>query len=47
VLLGAVRASLGLLEDGAVPGDALRLLLVADGVYGILSFLVFEWVLDE
>jgi heme exporter protein B len=47
VLLGAVRASLGLLEDGAAPADALRLLAVTDGVYGILSFLVFEWVLDE
>lgn len=47
VLLGAVRASQGLLETGAAPADAVRLLVVADGVYGILSFLVFEWVLDE
>ena len=47
VLIGAVRATAGLLESGSVPGDALRLLLVTDAVYLIISFLVFEYVLDE
>jgi heme exporter protein B len=47
VLLGAVRASAGLFDDGAAPLSALRLLAVADAVYLILSFLVFEYVLDE
>lgn len=47
VLMSAVRASAGLLSGGSAPADAVRLLLVCDGVYGIISFLVFEWVLDE
>jgi heme exporter protein B len=47
VLVGAVRATAGLLESGRVPFDALQLLLVSDGVYLIISFLVFEYVLDE
>jgi len=47
VLIAAVRATAGLLETGSVPGDALRLLLVTDAVYLIISFLVFEYVLDE
>jgi heme exporter protein B len=47
VLMSAVRASAGLLAAGSAPADAVRLLLVCDGVYGIISFLVFEWVLDE
>lgn len=47
VLMSAVRASAGLLATGSAPADAVRLLLVSDGVYGIISFLVFEWVLDE
>jgi heme exporter protein B len=47
ILIGAVRATAGLLETGDAPGGALRLLFVADAVYLILSFLVFEYVLDE
>ena len=47
VLLGAVRATEGLLLDGEIPGSALQLLLVADGVFGIISYLGFEAVLDE
>ncbi len=47
VLLGAVRATQGLFEDGAVPASALQLLLVTDGVFLIVSFLGFEYVLDD
>jgi heme exporter protein B len=47
VLLGAVRATQGLLLEGALPWPALQLLLVSDGVFGIVSFLTFEVVLDE
>jgi heme exporter protein B len=47
VLLGAVRATEALLFEGTVPGAALRLLLVTDGVFVIVSFLTFEVVLDE
>lgn len=47
VILGSVRATAGLLADGELAGDALRLLVVTDGVYLIVSFLCFEYVLDE
>jgi heme exporter protein B len=47
LLLGAVRASAELLERGSVPFDALQLLLVTDAVFLIVSFLGFEYVLDE
>jgi heme exporter protein B len=47
VLLGAVRATEGLLATGALPWPPLQLLLVTDGVFLIVSFLGFEYVLDE
>jgi len=47
VILGSVRATAGLLAGGELAGDALRLLVVTDGVYLIVSFLCFEYVLDE
>lgn len=47
VLVGAVRASAGLLAEGRAPADALRLLFAADAVYLVVSFVVFEYVLDE
>lgn len=47
VLLGAVRATSGLLLEGSLPWPALQLLLVTDGVFAIVSFLTFEVVLDE
>ena len=47
VLLGAVRATSLLLERGELPGSAVQLLLVTDGVFLIVSFLGFEYVLDE
>ena len=47
VLMGAVRATAALLEDGSLPAGPLRLLVVSDAVYLIVSFLGFESVLDE
>jgi heme exporter protein B len=47
VLLGAVRATAQLLGDGSLPWHAVQLLIVADAVYAIVSFLTFEYVLDE
>ena len=39
VLLGAVRATAGLLESGALPWAPVQLLLVTDAIYLIVSFL--------
>ncbi len=47
VLLGAVRATSDLLTTGSVGFEPIQLLLVADGIYLILSFLFFDVVLDE
>jgi heme exporter protein B len=47
VLLGAVRATTGLLESGRLAWGPVQLLLVTDATYLIVSFLVFEHVLDE
>jgi heme exporter protein B len=47
VLLGAVRATTTLLATGSLPWPPVQLLIVADAVYAIVSFLCFEYVLDE
>ncbi len=47
VLLAAVQATRGLIADGELPFAALQLLLVTDGVFLIVSFLGFEYVLDD
>jgi heme exporter protein B len=47
VLLGAVRATSALLLEGALPWPPIRLLLVTDAVFLILSFISFEYVLDD
>jgi len=47
LLLGAVRATAELLASGRVPSDAIQLLLVTDAVFLIVSFVGFEYVLDE
>jgi heme exporter protein B len=47
VLLGAVRATTQLLAEGTLPWPSVQLLIVADAVYAIVSFLTFEYVLDE
>ncbi len=47
VLSGAVRATAELLASGSTPFEPIQLLLVTDATYLILSFLTFEYVLDE
>jgi heme exporter protein B len=47
LLLGAVRASAALLERGTLPAAELRLLVVVDAAFLIVSFVLFEYVLDE
>ncbi|MEM7412494.1 MAG: heme exporter protein CcmB [Myxococcota bacterium] len=47
VISGAVRATSGLLESGSIPFEPLQLLLITDTAFVILSFLGFDYVLDE
>lgn len=47
VLTAAVRGSAATFAGEAVPFDAMQLLIVIGGVYLILCFLLFEYVLDE
>jgi heme exporter protein B len=47
LLSGAVRATSQLLATGTLPWEPLQLLLVTDATYLIISFLAFDYVLDE
>ena len=47
VLSGAVRATADLLATGSVGFEPIQLLIVTDAIYLILSFLAFDYVLDE
>jgi heme exporter protein B len=47
VLSGGVRATTGLLETGSLPQEPLQLLFVTDAVFSIVSFVLFEYVLDD
>jgi heme exporter protein B len=47
VLSGSVRATADLLLTGRLEAEPIQLLLVADAVYLIASFVGFEYVLDE
>jgi heme exporter protein B len=47
VLSGAVRATSELLATGRLPFEPVQLMIVADAAYLILSFVTFEYVLDE
>lgn len=47
VLLSSVAATRELLDSGALASSALRLLIVTDAVYLIVSFVTFDFVLDE
>ena len=47
IVLGAVRATEAVLAGGALPWSSLRLLMVTDAVFLIVSFVSFEYVLDE
>ena len=47
IVLGAVRASAAALAQQPLPWPPIRLLLVTDAVFLVLSFVCFEYVLDE
>lgn len=47
VLVGAVRATQSLLAEGVLAAEPMRILLVTDAVFLIVSFLGFEYVLEE
>ena len=47
VLTAAVRGSAATFAGEALPFDVLQLLIVIGGVYSILCFLLFDYVLDE
>ena len=47
VLRAAVRATSDLVTLGEVPFSTVQFLLVSDSIYLIISFLCFEYVLDE
>ena len=47
VLSGAVRATAELVATGRLPFEPVQLLIVADAAYLIVSFVGFEYVLDE
>ena len=47
LLSGAVRATSQLLATGTLPWEPVQLLLVTDATYLIISFMAFDYVLDE
>ena len=47
VLSGAVRATSVLLATGELPFEPIQLMLVTDAIFLIISFMGFEFVLDE
>ncbi|MBW1885878.1 MAG: heme exporter protein CcmB [Deltaproteobacteria bacterium] len=47
VLAGAVAGTRELIVAGKVSFEAIQLLLVIDGIYLVVSFLGFEYILDE
>ena len=47
IVSGSVRATTELISSGSVPFEPLQLLVVTDVAYLIVSFLTFDYVLDE
>ena len=47
VLLASVSATASLLADGVLPFPPVQLLVVTDATFLIVSFVGFEYVLDE
>lgn len=47
VIVGSVRATTSLLQTGTLDLAPLRLVAAADAIFAILSFVLFELVLDE
>jgi heme exporter protein B len=47
ILAGAVRGSIAAVAGEPVPFESVQLLIVVDGVYLVVAFLGFDYVLDE
>ena len=47
VLVAAVRGTTAVLAGDGLPFEAVQLLIVVDATYWIVSFLAFDYVLDE
>lgn len=47
ILAGAVRATLAVMNGEEIPFSAIQLLIVVDGIYLVVSFLGFDYILDE
>jgi hypothetical protein len=47
LLAGAVEGTRELIVEGHVSFEVIQLLLVIDGIYLVVSFLGFEYILDE
>ena len=47
LLAGAVEGTLAVLGGDPLPFAALQLLIVVDGIYAVIGFLGFDFVLDE
>jgi heme exporter protein B len=47
VLAGAVDGTIAAIAGREVPFEALQLLIVVDGIYLVVSFLGFDYILDE
>lgn len=47
ILAGAVSATLAVMNGEEIPFSAIQLLIVIDGIYLVVSFLGFDYILDE
>ena len=47
ILAGAVSATLAIMKGEEIPFSAIQLLIVIDGIYLVVSFLGFDYILDE
>lgn len=47
ILSGAVHGSLAVIAGEALPFSSVQLLIVVDGIYLVVSFLGFDYILDE
>jgi len=47
ILAGCVRATQAVASGAPAPFDALQLLIVIDGIYLVIAYLSFEYILDE
>ncbi len=47
VLAGSVNGTIAVLNNQPLPFEAVQLLIVVDGIYLIVSFLGFDYILDE